>query len=77
MPISGKAFEQGNISHNPEFLDFFVKNKDNAYSLTELKQKFGDDIRLELFLLVLHGQVEQKYLRNDYFYRLKIKNKKS
>lgn len=75
MPISSKTFGSGSVSSNPKLLDFFVQNKAKAYSLTELQQLFGNDVRYELSLLVLGRQLEQKYLRNDYYYCLNPKKK--
>jgi hypothetical protein len=72
MPISKETFASSDAFSNSTLLDFFVKNKDRAYSLTELRQRFGTDITLDLAMLVVSGRLEMKYLQNDHYYHLKM-----
>lgn len=73
MPISSKAFNASDSFSNPQILDFFMKNKNEAYSLTELRKQFGINVLHELLILVIQDHLEMKYLRNDYYYQLKSK----
>jgi hypothetical protein len=73
MPVSSNIFNKSNTSTNPKLLDFFVKNKSNAYALKELQQQFGANVSWELFALVVGGQLEQKFIQDEYYYHLKPK----
>jgi hypothetical protein len=55
MPISSNRFNKSNGIANPKLLEFFVKNRSNAYALKELQQQFGANVSLELFALVAAG----------------------
>ncbi len=72
MPISKETFDSSKSFTNPKLLDFFIKNKNNAYSVAELKQKFGD-VSFDLMMLSLSGNLEAKHLQDDYYYQLKPK----
>jgi len=73
MPISSKTFNASNSFSNPQVLDFFMENKDKAYSLTELKKQFGANVGSELLILAIQGHLHVKYIQNDYYYQLKVK----
>jgi hypothetical protein len=75
MPISSETFDESNAFSNPKLVEFLMKNKANAYSLTELQQQFGQNVNWELFPLVSRDQVDQKYIKNDFYYRWKGKKK--
>ena len=71
MPISSNRFNKSKGIANPKLLEFFVKNRSNAYALKELQQQFGPNVSLELFALVAVGQLEQKFIEDEYYYHLK------
>jgi hypothetical protein len=73
MPISSNIFNKSNGIANPKLLDFFLKNKGNAYALKELQQQFGANVSLELFALVATGHLEQKFIRDEYYYHFNPK----
>jgi hypothetical protein len=73
MPISNKTFDEYSSAGNPEILEYFVKSKDKAYSFTELKNKFGTLIDLDLLILIVNGKIESKFIHGEYYFRLKLK----
>ena len=73
MPISNKTFDESTSMSNPEILEYFVESKDKAYSYIELKNKFGTRFDLDLLILFVNGSIESKFIRGEYYYRLKLK----
>jgi hypothetical protein len=73
MPVSNKTFNESNSASNPEILEYFVKSEDKAYSLTELKNKFGTLADLDLLILIVNDNIESKFILGEYYYRLKLK----
>lgn len=73
--ISRKTFEETPQYVRPQVLDQFVKNPNEAFSLKFLKNKFGDNVILELFILLYKQQIEVRFnsADDDYWYILKRK----
>ncbi|MDD5095394.1 MAG: hypothetical protein PHV74_13605 [Dehalococcoidia bacterium] len=66
MPIPNEAFDTGTT-----LIDFFVENQDQAYSYSELEQRFGSNVWSGLFYLTIKGNIESKIVSRDVYYRLK------
>ena len=73
MPISLETFDSGGTGTNPKLLEFFVKNRGKAYSLKELQEKFGNNVSMELLPLLIHGNLESKFMADDFYYCLRRK----
>ena len=60
MAISSKTFDSMSDNENIELLDFFIKNKDQAFSLPILKEQFGDAIIYDLLTLAMNNKITTK-----------------
>jgi hypothetical protein len=71
MPVSGEAFDSVPDEVNTELLDLFIQHPNLAYSVAQLKRKFGDNISNDVYLLLFLRKIEMIFKRGDYRYRLK------
>jgi hypothetical protein len=71
MPVSGEAFDPVPDDVNTELLALFIQHPNLAYTVAQLKKKFGDDVSNDIFLLLFLRKIEMIFKKGDYRYRLK------
>jgi hypothetical protein len=49
----------------------FIQHPNLAYTVAQLKKKFGDDVSNDIFLLLFLRKIEMIFKKGDYRYRLK------